>query len=84
MVGGIAFQLLVIVLFAILSAEYFVRYYLDKPVRENWTKLEAGSTNSITGLGSGQTLAKFRGELTTKKTIMACTFAFTTTLLFIR
>jgi len=85
MVGGITFQMFVIVLFTILSLEYFVRYYLDKPVREQWNRLDSGSTSSVTGMMEHrQTLEKFRGEMTTKKTIMSCAFAFTTTLLFIR
>ncbi|KAJ3535320.1 hypothetical protein NMY22_g6540 [Coprinellus aureogranulatus] len=69
MLGGITFQLVVIVIFSFCVLEYFVRYSLDRPVRE----VKYGSDRETE-----------RGEYTTKVKFMALAIGFTTLVLFIR
>ncbi|KAJ3536787.1 hypothetical protein NMY22_g5879 [Coprinellus aureogranulatus] len=69
MLGGIAFQLAVIVIFSLCMVEYFVRYSLDRPVRD---------------IKPGTDWESERGEYTTKLKFMVFAIAFTTLVLFIR
>ncbi|KAJ3539496.1 hypothetical protein NMY22_g4710 [Coprinellus aureogranulatus] len=69
MLGGITFQLVVIVIFSFCVLEYFVRYSLDRPVRE---------------VKYGSDFETERGEYTTKLKFMALAIGFTTLVLFIR
>lgn len=59
----------VIIIFALCVLEYFVRYSLDRPVRD--VKYEAGVESE-------------RGEYTTKLRVMVFAIVFTTLVLFIR
>ncbi|KAJ2935027.1 hypothetical protein H1R20_g2080, partial [Candolleomyces eurysporus] len=73
MLGGIAFQLAVIVLFAICAVEFVVRYVKDWPLR---------AVETVDSQASLQISA--RGELTKKLKVMLCALAFSTIVLFIR
>ncbi|TEB22953.1 RTA1-like protein [Coprinellus micaceus] len=68
MLGGIAFQLAVITIFAFCAAEYLVRYAWDVPVR------------SIKGSGAETERGEFTGKLKT----MVSAIGFVTVVLFIR
>ncbi|KAF8899506.1 RTA1-like protein [Gymnopilus junonius] len=72
MLGGIVFQLVVIVLYSILAAEYFFRYHHDSPIgyrTANAAPAENGDR---------------RGVFTFKLKAMSCALVFSTTVLFIR
>ncbi|RXW22085.1 hypothetical protein EST38_g3773 [Candolleomyces aberdarensis] len=73
MLGGIAFQLAVIVLYAICAVEFVVRYVKDWPLRAVKT-VDSQASLQISG----------RGELTKKLKVMLCALAFSTIVLFIR
>ncbi|KAJ2935028.1 hypothetical protein H1R20_g2081, partial [Candolleomyces eurysporus] len=73
MLGGIAFQLAVMVVFCICGAEFIVRYVKDLPLRAVET---VDSQDSLV-------LSK-RGELTTKLKVMLYALTFSTIVLFIR
>ncbi|KAJ2915434.1 hypothetical protein MD484_g4984, partial [Candolleomyces efflorescens] len=73
MLGGIAFQLVVIVVFSICGTEFIVRYLKDWPL---------GNVETVDSEESLQ-LSK-RGELTTKLKVMLSALTFSTIVLFIR
>lgn len=75
MLGGIVFQLGVIVLYSILALEYFVRYHFDAPIPSRVKSI--ASTNE-------QSDDQLRGLFTFKLKLMSYALIFTTTLLFIR
>ncbi|KAF9472235.1 RTA1 like protein [Pholiota conissans] len=81
MLGGIIFQLIIIVIFSICAVEYFIRYNKDAAPnslkmsqREKLAGSEASSRNSDSG----------RGVLTPNLRYMTYALAFSTTVLFIR
>jgi len=71
MLGGIAFQLAVIVFYSILSIEYFIRYYLRAPIASRVPENKEAEGPA-------------HGEFTGKLKLMSCALALSTTLLFIR
>ncbi|KDR68318.1 hypothetical protein GALMADRAFT_78795, partial [Galerina marginata CBS 339.88] len=75
MLGGIGFQLAVIVLYSILALEYFVRYNFDAPI--------ASRVKSVK-IVDDQSDHQLRGLFTFKLKLMSCALIFSTTLLFIR
>ncbi|TFK26878.1 RTA1-domain-containing protein [Coprinopsis marcescibilis] len=72
MLGGIAFQLFVIVAYLVLAVEYFVRYTFDKPI------------NSLGIAASAQNREFQRGQLTEKMRAMLVALLFNTLCLFVR
>ncbi|PPQ70207.1 hypothetical protein CVT26_014464 [Gymnopilus dilepis] len=72
MLGGIVFQLVVIIFYSMLALEYYTRYYYDSPI----VSRGAEQLRTLDG--------QRRGTLTTKLQIMSYALAFSTTLLFIR
>ncbi|KDR69649.1 hypothetical protein GALMADRAFT_230599 [Galerina marginata CBS 339.88] len=75
MLGGIVFQLGVIVLYSILALEYFIRYHFDAPISSRVKSV--ASTND-------QSEGQLRGLFTFKLKLMSYALIFSTTLLFIR
>ncbi|KAF8163848.1 RTA1-like protein [Crassisporium funariophilum] len=75
MLGGIVFQLVVIIAFAFCALEYFVRFFKKVPfVSRSHIPVEIGST----------TIGTLRGEYTSKIRLMIYALIFSTTVLFIR
>ncbi|KAG6852829.1 hypothetical protein C0991_008867 [Blastosporella zonata] len=68
MLGGIAFQLFILIVYSCLAVEFFVRYSLKKPFRRS---------------GSSETLDLAK-PISKKVKIMSYALAFSTTCLFIR
>jgi len=71
MLGGIVFQLVVIVVYSILAVEYFIRYHFQAPITSRVPE-------------NKETEGQARGEFTKKLKLMLYALAFSTTLLFIR
>ena len=69
MLGGIVFQLIMIVIYSVMAIEYCIRYFSDRPVHH---------------LGMKQTDYMARGELVHKVKIMLAGLALNTVCLFIR
>ncbi|PBK87225.1 RTA1 like protein [Armillaria gallica] len=80
MLGGIVFQMVVITCYAILAAEFFVRYIKNQPIYSR--------IGSSTRRQSEVTLASneqyFRGELSGKIKLMMIALSFNTLCLYIR
>ncbi|KAF8990476.1 RTA1 like protein-domain-containing protein [Cyathus striatus] len=73
MLGGIVFQLVAIVVYALLAMEFFLRYLHDKPVR-----------NIATHFTSSRKPIEVRGEMTRRLQLMSGALIFSTLSLFIR
>lgn len=88
MLGGIAFQLAVIVTYSILAIEYYVRYTTDKPIASRLppsTSAEAsGSTSNTASVKSIMKDYSPRGVMNGKTKIMLCALTFNTLCLFTR
>ncbi|PPQ64037.1 hypothetical protein CVT24_008850 [Panaeolus cyanescens] len=78
MLGGIAFQLLVIVVYSACGFEFFMRYLRDKPFTPQ-SRAKIWENKSIHMLTAGR-----RSALTPKLKIMGSALIFNTTTLFIR
>ncbi|KJA24394.1 hypothetical protein HYPSUDRAFT_136271 [Hypholoma sublateritium FD-334 SS-4] len=76
MLGGIVFQVVVIVAFSALAIEYFTRYHTDSPLSSRI----GASREKESQLPSGPV----RGAFTGKILLMSSALAFSTLLLFIR
>jgi len=89
MLGGIAFQLLVMIFFSAFGLEYFYRYSKDIPIKGyHITDIKTGppvaGRNSADSQWFTEKVGQYRGAITTKWKIMAYALVFTTLLLLIR
>ncbi|KAF6748222.1 RTA1-like protein [Ephemerocybe angulata] len=73
MLGGIAFQLLVITVFSACAGEFIYRYLTKRPLR--------AATSTLTDVRDGSSA---RGTLTPRLKIMLCALSLSTLVLFIR
>ncbi|KAF4617304.1 hypothetical protein D9613_006279 [Agrocybe pediades] len=92
MLGGISFQLVTISIYALCSLEYYIRYFLNKPIRRH-DALASSTMSTASSMHTFEenhkmrddiTLPPQRAPLTKKLTIMSGALLFSTTCLFIR